>query len=141
MIVAAVAFGLQLCCCNLETIFRACVSCGDHSAAAAEDDHHHHDVDGHHDYEHSDLPAGHHDLPDGGDHQHDGDCSCGSHELSKSLPEKSRFEFPALTLIAILPGLGFDDAGSARRACPRPRIQGVFLPPASLLHQHCAHTI
>jgi len=142
-VAVAVTFGLQFCCCNLETMFRVCLSCGDHSVAASADHgHHHHDLASEHaGHAHATGPEDRHEVPPSREHQHDGDCTCGSHEVAKSLPEKPRLELPALSLIAVLPEPEFDDPGFTSISCRWTPTESVFRPPTSLLRQHCALTI
>ncbi len=136
---AAVAVGLQVCCCNLESVFRVCIACGDHSTrdASGHGHHHHGPSNAADDHAHSDA----HTLPDGGDHEHDGTCECGSHQTAKSPPEKRGFQAPAPPLLAVLVLTALDDTGPPARARQPSGRCPVYRPPMSLLGQRCALTL
>lgn len=143
IIAVVVTIGLQVCCCNLETMLRACIACDDHAAPAPADLAHNHDepAGAPHSHDHPTTAEDQQDSSPGDDHHEQGECTCESHELVKSLPEKPRSELPAFTLIAVLPEPRFDDRGFSSISCRWAPTERVFRPPTSLLRQHCALTI
>jgi hypothetical protein len=143
IIAVAVTVGLQVCCCNLEAMFRVCIACGDHAAPALADLTHNHDepASEHHSHDHLTTAEDQHGPSPCDDHHEEGECTCKSHELAKSLPEKPRLDLPTLALIAVLPEPQFDDPGFVSISCRWAPTERVFRPPTSLLRQHCALTI
>jgi len=143
IIAVAVTIGLQVCCCNLEAMFRVCIACGDHAAPALADLTHSHNgpASAHHSHDHPTTAEDQHESSPCNDHHEQGECTCESHELAKSLPEKPRLELPAISLIAVLPEPQFENLGFAPVSCRWAPTESVFRPPTSLLRQHCALTI
>lgn len=143
IIAVAVTIGLQLCCCNLETMFRVCVACDDHAAPAEAALTHHHDEpsSGDHSHDHPTTTEDQHGPSPCNDHHEDGECTCESHESAKSPPEQPRLELPAASLIAVLPEPQFDQPGSASISWRWTPVARIVRPPTSLLRQHCALTL
>lgn len=143
ILAVAVTIGLQLCCCDLEAMFRACMACGDHSAPAAADHAHDHDepAGAHHSHDHSTASEDQRDPSPCDDHHEQGECTCESHEMAKSLPQKPQVELPVVTLMAVLPAPAYNDVAREQRVYRKAPNEGGFRPPTSLLRLHCALTI
>lgn len=143
IIAVAATIGLQVCCCNLESMLRVCISCDDHAAPALADLTHNHDepAGAPHSHDHPTTAEDRHGPSPCNDQHEEGECTCESHELVKSLPEKPRSELPAFALIAVLPEPRFDDVRFTPISCRRAPNEGVFRPLTTLLRQHCALTI
>lgn len=143
IIAVTVTIGLQVCCCNIEAMFRVCIACGDHAAPALADLTHSHDepASAHHSHDYPTTAEDQHESSPCNDHREQGECTCESHEVAKSLSEKPGLDLPTLALIAVLPEPQFGDPGfvsSPHRWAP---TESDFRPPSSLLRQHCALTI
>ena len=140
IIAVAAAIGLQICCCNLEAMVRVCIACDDHAEPAPADLTHNHDepAGAHQSHDHPTTAEDQHEPSPCDNHDEEGECTCESHELAKSLPEKPRLEVPAFALIALLPQPQFDNSGFAPVSCRWAPNEGVFPPPTSLLRLHCA---
>lgn len=131
---AAVAVGLQVCCCNLESFFRVCISCAAHTTDGPSDG-------ARHLHATSDTETAHDVGAPSDDHEHDAKCTCASHQVAKSAPQKRGFQAPDAGHFVALPPADSTDARPPMGAPLRASREPVYRPPMSLLGQRCALTL
>ena len=144
MLIVLTSAGLQLCCCNLKTLWADCRSndgrmniesfaTAAHEGALCHVDH----VACHADGCSCHGPAQGAQSPHKPCDQRQSGCPCGSHDKAPSPVGNSNLEIPAVA-IAILPSPTISIGGHLKRATRYVESRSVLPPAMPLLRQHCA---